>query len=127
MKLNSKRQTSYDIICMWNLKNGYKWTYLQNRNRPEDFENKIMVTKWDRWWVEGWTGGLGSTYAHCGIWSDWPTWTYFITQGTLSLWFMQENNLNKNGGVHMYNQITLLYSRNYHIIYQLYFNKTLKK
>ena len=23
----------------------YKWTYLQNRNRPTDTENKLMVTK----------------------------------------------------------------------------------
>ena len=33
---------------MRNLKIGYKWTYLQNRNRLTDLE-KIMVTKGDRW------------------------------------------------------------------------------
>ena len=25
-----------------------KWTYLQNRNRPTDIENKLMVTKGER-------------------------------------------------------------------------------
>ena len=30
---------------MWNLKKWYKWTYLQNRNRLMDIENKLMVTK----------------------------------------------------------------------------------
>ena len=29
---------------MWNLKKGYKCTYLQNRNRVTDVENKLMVT-----------------------------------------------------------------------------------
>ena len=34
---------------MWNLKKGYKWTYLQNRNRVTDVENKLMVTQgWGR-------------------------------------------------------------------------------
>ena len=29
---------------MWTLKQGYKWTYLQNRSRITDVENKLMVT-----------------------------------------------------------------------------------
>ena len=32
-KSERERQISYDTAYMWNLKNGYKWTYLQNRNR----------------------------------------------------------------------------------------------
>ena len=43
------RQTSHDITYMWNLRKGYKWTYLQKRNRLPDFENKFMVSKGDRW------------------------------------------------------------------------------
>ena len=33
---------------MWNLekKKWYRWTYLQNRNRDTDLENKHMDTKW---------------------------------------------------------------------------------
>ena len=31
-KSDRERQI-YDIAYMWNLKKGYKWTYLQNRNR----------------------------------------------------------------------------------------------
>ena len=34
----------FDIAYMWNLKKGYKGTYLQNRNRVTDVENKLMVT-----------------------------------------------------------------------------------
>ena len=31
---------------MWNLKKKwYKGTYIQNRNRPTDIENKLMATK----------------------------------------------------------------------------------
>ena len=48
-KSERERQVSYDITYMWNLKKGYKWTYLQNRNRPTDIENKLMVTKGERW------------------------------------------------------------------------------
>ena len=33
---------------MWNLKKWYKWTYLQNRNRLTDTENKLMATKGER-------------------------------------------------------------------------------
>ena len=40
-----ERQKSYDITYMWNLKKWHKWTYLQNRNRLTDIENKLMVTK----------------------------------------------------------------------------------
>ena len=42
-----ERQISYGIIYMWNLKKRYKWTYLQNSNRPTDIENKLRVTKWE--------------------------------------------------------------------------------
>ena len=44
-KSDKERQISYDIIYMWNLKKGYKWTYLQDRNRGTDVENKLMVTR----------------------------------------------------------------------------------
>ena len=63
-------------------KKEYKWTYLQNRNRYIDFENKLMVTKWDRWKAGGgtdWRFGI----AHCSIWNGWPVGTCCITQGTL--------------------------------------------
>ena len=44
--LNEVSQTKTNII--WYLlcvepKNGYKWTYLQKRNRVTDIENKLMV------------------------------------------------------------------------------------
>ena len=40
------------LICRIYLKKWYKWTYLQNKNRLTEIENKIMVTKgqaWRRW------------------------------------------------------------------------------
>ena len=43
-KSDRERQISYDIIYMQNLKKWYKLTYLQNRNRLTDLENKLMVT-----------------------------------------------------------------------------------
>ena len=43
----SDRERHHIIITyMWNLK---KWTYLQNRNRVTDVENKLMVTSGGRW------------------------------------------------------------------------------
>ena len=45
-----ERQISYDITYMGKLKKKwYKWTYLQNRNRLTDLENKLIVTKEERW------------------------------------------------------------------------------
>ena len=44
-KSERERQTSYDIAYMKNIKKWYKWTYLQNRNRLRDLEDKLMVTK----------------------------------------------------------------------------------
>ena len=43
-KSDRERQISYVIAYTWNLKKGYKWTYLQNRNRVTDVENKLTVT-----------------------------------------------------------------------------------
>ena len=40
-----------------------------------------MVTKGDSGWGEGWTGGLGLAYAHCGIWNNWPVGTCCVAQG----------------------------------------------
>ena len=39
----------YGITYVWNLKKKkwYKWTYLQNRNRLTDIENKFIITKGD--------------------------------------------------------------------------------
>ena len=42
-KSDTERQTSYNITYMWNLKNWYKWTYLQNRNRVTDVKNKLRL------------------------------------------------------------------------------------
>ena len=54
-KSDRKRQISYDITYMWNLKTWYKWTYLQSRNRIIDKENKLKgiagAAGGDKWGV----------------------------------------------------------------------------
>ena len=44
----SEKNKYHDIVYMWNLKKCHKWTYLQNRNRLTDIDNKLMVTKGER-------------------------------------------------------------------------------
>ena len=44
-KWDRERQISCGIAYMWNLKKAYKSTYLQNRNRVTDVENKLSVTR----------------------------------------------------------------------------------
>ena len=40
----TEKHKYHGIAYMRNLKKGYKWTYLPNRNRVTDVENKLMVT-----------------------------------------------------------------------------------
>ena len=50
--LSEVSQTKTNIICyhlyVESKKKWYKWTYIQNRNRPIDVENKLMVTKGEK-------------------------------------------------------------------------------
>ena len=45
-KSDRERQISYDITYTLSLKKWYKFTYLQDRNRFTNVDNKLMVTKW---------------------------------------------------------------------------------
>ena len=47
-KSEREKQISYINAYMWNLKKWYEWTYLQDRNRLTDIENKLMDTKGER-------------------------------------------------------------------------------
>ena len=47
-KSDRERQISYDIIYLWNLKGGYKWTHFYKRNRLTDIENKPTVPSEER-------------------------------------------------------------------------------
>ena len=47
-KSERERKVSYDIVYMYNIKKCCKWTYLQNRNRLTDIDNKPMTTKEER-------------------------------------------------------------------------------
>ena len=96
------------------------------QKQTTNFENKL--SRGDSC-GEGWTGGLGLAYAHCGIWNIWPMRICYIAQRTLPIFCDNyvRKNLKKNECVYMYNGIILLYSRNYHnIVNQLHFHKTLK-
>ena len=57
-----QRQIAYDITYIWNLKQWYKWTYLQNRNRVTNVKSNLIVTRGVR--GEGWIGRLGLIYTH---------------------------------------------------------------
>ena len=67
-KSGRKSQVSY-ITYMQNLKKKkwYKWTYLQNRNRLTNLENKGILTKGAGWWRERELRSLGLTCTHCYI------------------------------------------------------------
>ena len=45
-----RKQISYDITYMGNLKIWCKWTYLQNRNGLTDLENKLGYQKGKMGW-----------------------------------------------------------------------------
>ena len=47
-EVSQTEKEKYYITYMWNLKKKYKRTYLQNRNRLTDIENKLMVTKGEK-------------------------------------------------------------------------------
>ena len=44
-EISQMEKDKCDITYMWYLKKGYKWTYLQNRNRVTNVINKLMVTR----------------------------------------------------------------------------------
>ena len=49
-EVNQTEKTKYHMISLIRgikKKKRYKWSYLQNRNRLTDIENKFMVTKGD--------------------------------------------------------------------------------
>ena len=48
-KWSKSEKDKYYNGDMWNIKKWYKWIYLQNRNRLTDLENKLRVTKRERW------------------------------------------------------------------------------
>ena len=57
-KSERERQVPYDITYAWYLKKWYKRTYLQNRNRLTDTENKLTVTKGERGEGVNWELGI---------------------------------------------------------------------
>ena len=92
-----KRKCPVLTHIVWCLKNWYRWSCLQNRNRDTDAENKHMDPEGGRG-GEGWIRSLGSMCVHRNGWSGWLMRTYCIAQGTLrrALWWpRQEGNPEK--------------------------------
>ena len=61
----SQRQIFYFLYV--ESKKRYKWTYLQNTNRPTDIENKLMVTKGEGGRNKG--KSLKLTHTHYYTWN----------------------------------------------------------
>ena len=61
----SERETPlwYHLYVEFKKIKGFKWTYLQHRNRFTDFD-KLMVTRGGQEVGEERPGGLGLAYAH---------------------------------------------------------------
>ena len=55
------------ISHMWNIEKWYRWTYLQDRSRVPDIENKLMVTKQDHGDVGRGKLGVWIQYAHTTV------------------------------------------------------------
>ena len=53
-KVTKKEKDKYHINYMWNLKYDTNGTYLQNKNRLADTENRLVVVK-----GKGWIGSVG--------------------------------------------------------------------
>ena len=53
----TEKDISYDIVYMRNLIKGYKWSYLQNRSRVADVENKLIVIRKKGGWIH-WEFGI---------------------------------------------------------------------
>ena len=43
-KSEREKQIPYINACIWNLEKLYWWTYLQDRNKDADIENRLMNT-----------------------------------------------------------------------------------
>ena len=68
MKLDSERQTSYDITYMWNIfKKDTNEHFCITEKDSQALKNLLLPKgTGGRWW----TGGLGLAYAHWGIWNN---------------------------------------------------------
>ena len=98
----SQRKT-YHITYMCNLKKGDKWTYLQNRKRLTDFENKSVVTKRKRL-EEGIDWEFGTDIITL-LYMEWMVNEDLQRDLFNILWKpVWEKNPKKNGYVYIYNK-----------------------
>ena len=81
-----------------NLKKWCRWTYLQNRNRDTDIENKCADTKRGKG-----IGRLGLTYTHCCVWNRWLVRAYCIELYSVLCADLYGRKFQKGGGmcIHM--------------------------
>ena len=116
---------------MQNLKKGYRWTYLQNRNWLTDFE-KLMGTKEDR--CGGghggrmdWGSGIGIGTLRSMEWLASGDLLYSTENSTQYPVIICGRRIWESMDTCMYGCVALLYSRNYHnLVNQLYLKKKWK-
>ena len=101
-----------------------QWTYLQNKNKLTDIENRVVIAK-------GEWGGTGSLELRCKLLHlEWISNEVLLYRTGK---FIQSPGVDHDGNnikkcIYMYDWVTWLYSRNWHnIVKQLYFNKKFLK
>ena len=117
-KTNSIRYRLYVETKIW-----HKWTYLQNRNRLTDMENRFVVAK-----GEGGGNGMDREFGviRCKLshleWISNEVVLYSPGNYTNLLDRLWWKIIQEKECMYMYNWVTLLYSRNqYNIVHRLYF------
>ena len=64
-EIRKRKKIVYINVYMWNLKKGYKRTYLQNRNRVTDIKNKLKVIKSEEGGTDMYTLLHTTVRTHC--------------------------------------------------------------
>ena len=80
----------------WNLKKWCRWTYLQNRNRDTDMENKCADTNGGKGAL---IGRSGLPYIHCCVWNRWLVRAYCIELYSVLCGDLYGRKFWKGGGV----------------------------
>ena len=102
----------YHLYVEFNLEKRYKWTYLQNRSKLINIENKHAYHRGNVAGRE--RPGTWDKHVHTAVYKiDNPARSYCSAQGTLPntlRWPLWEKNLKKSECVCLCNWVTLLYT-----------------
>ena len=99
------------IAYIWNLKNGYKWTYLQNRSRVMNVENKLVFTRrWERW--INWDWHIHTKIYKIDNYKNLLYSTENCTQYSVKVYMGKESKKKRVDNMYMCNSFTVLYTWN---------------